>query len=94
MGGIGYFPITTAENEDSYMKPISKTFTMKSIRHNHALLMILGCIVTIALVLVLSWTGIIGSSVYFLLILLCPLMHVFMHKGLHYAPSIPDDNKP
>ena len=76
------------------MKPINKAFTLKSIRHNHALLMILGCIVPIALVLGLSWTGIIGSSAYFLLILLCPLMHVLMHKGLHSAPSKPDDNKP
>ena len=75
------------------MKPINKAFTLESIRHNHALLMILGCIVPIALVLVLSWTGIIGSSAYFLLILLCPLMHVLMHKGLSYAPSKPDDNK-
>ncbi len=70
-----------------------ESFSLKSLKQNHALLMLLGCAVPLVLLMYLSWTGIIGSSAYFLLILLCPLMHVFMHKGFHSTPFNPDDNK-
>lgn len=75
------------------MKRLIELFSLKSLSQNHTLVMLLGCAVPLVLLLYLSWSGVIGKSGYLLLLLLCPLMHILMHKGLHSTPSNPDDNK-
>ena len=53
------------------------------IKQNHALAMILCCAIPIVGILTLSSLGILGSWGYFALILLCPLGHIFMMRGMH-----------
>ena len=51
------------------------------IQHNHSLLMILCCAMPLVAILTLSYFNVLGSWGYYAIFLLCPLMHVFMHKG-------------
>lgn len=53
------------------------------IKQNHALMMVLCCGVPIVGILALSSLGILGSWGYFALILLCPLGHILMIRGMH-----------
>lgn len=53
------------------------------IRQNHFLGMVLCCAIPIVGILVLSASGVLGSWAYFLVILLCPLGHIFMMRGMH-----------
>ncbi len=53
------------------------------IKQNHALMMVLCCGVPIVGILALSSLGILGSWGYFALILLCPLGHILMMRGMH-----------
>jgi len=76
------------------MTQLIERFSMKTLKHNHALLMLIACAVPLILLLFLSWTGILAGWGYFLLILLCPLMHIFMHKGIQSVNQNPDDPKP
>jgi len=59
-----------------------KTVSLKSI-WKHPLGMTLCCILPMLLVLGLLWSGIIGAWGYYLIFLLCPLMHLLMSKHLH-----------
>lgn len=52
-----------------------------SIKHNHSLLMILCCVVPLVAILALSYFNVLSSWGYYAIFLLCPMMHVFMHKG-------------
>jgi hypothetical protein len=53
------------------------------IKQNHLLAVVLCCAIPIVGILALSAAGILGSWAYFLLILLCPLGHIFMMRGMH-----------
>ncbi len=53
------------------------------IKKNHALAMILCCAIPIVGILALSSLGVLGSWGYYALILLCPLGHIFMMRGMH-----------
>jgi len=53
------------------------------IKQNHFLAMVLCCAIPIVGILALSAAGFLGSWAYFLLILLCPLGHIFMMRGMH-----------
>jgi uncharacterized membrane protein YdjX (TVP38/TMEM64 family) len=53
------------------------------IKQNHLLAMVLCCAIPVVGILALSAAGVLGSWAYFLLILLCPLGHIFMMRGMH-----------
>lgn len=53
------------------------------IKQNHLLAMVLCCTIPIVGILALSAAGVLGSWAYFLMILLCPLGHIFMMRGMH-----------
>ncbi len=53
------------------------------IKKNHALAMILCCAIPIVGILALSSLGVLGSWGYYALILICPLGHIFMMRGMH-----------
>ena len=55
------------------------------IKQNHSLAMILCCAIPLVGILALSSLGIIGSWGYYALILICPLGHIFMMRGMHSA---------
>jgi len=55
------------------------------IKQNHFLAMALCCAIPIIGILALSASGVLGSWAYFLVILLCPLGHIFMMRGMHSA---------
>ena len=59
-----------------------KTF-LEKIKKNHAFVMILCCAIPIVGILALSSLGILGSWGYIALILICPLGHIFMMRGMH-----------
>jgi len=60
---------------------MKKTITFKTI-WKHPLGMALCCILPMLLVLGLLWSGLIGTWGYYLIFLLCPLMHLIMpHQG-------------
>ena len=56
---------------------------LEKIKKNHALAMILCCGIPIVGILILSSMGILGSWGYYALILICPLSHVLMMRGMH-----------
>jgi len=60
---------------------IKSIFT--KIKQNHLLAMILCCAIPIVGILTLSFLGVLGSWAYFALILLCPLGHILMMRGMH-----------
>ena len=55
----------------------------EKIKKNHALAMILCCAIPIAGILALSALGILGSWGYYALILICPIGHLWMMRGMH-----------
>jgi Protein of unknown function (DUF2933) len=57
--------------------------TLAKIKQNHALRMILCCGIPVVGVMALSSLGILGSWGYYALILICPLSHIFMMRGMH-----------
>jgi hypothetical protein len=61
------------------------------IKQNHFLVMILCCAIPIVGILALSAFGVLGSWAYFLMILICPLGHILMMRGMHsgHADSDP-----
>ena len=53
------------------------------IKQNHALMMILCCGIPIVGIMALSSLGVLRSWGYLALILICPLGHIFMMRGMH-----------
>lgn len=56
---------------------------LDKIKKNHALAMILCCAIPIVGILALSAWGILGSWGYYALILICPIGHLWMMRGMH-----------
>ncbi len=56
---------------------------LEKIKKNHALAMILCCAIPIVSILALSALGILGSWGYYALILICPIGHLWMMRGMH-----------
>ena len=54
---------------------------LTKIKQNHSLAMVLCCAIPIVGILALSTFGVLGS--YLLIILICPLGHIFMMRGMH-----------
>lgn len=57
------------------------------IKQNHALAMVLCCAVPIVGILALSSFGLLGSWGYLALLLICPLGHILMMRGMHSNPK-------
>lgn len=57
--------------------------TVSGLWHNHALLMLLCCLVPILLLAAALYLGVDNSFLYFAALLLCPIMHFFLMKDLH-----------
>ena len=53
------------------------------IKQNHFLAMILCCAIPFIGILAFSALGVLGSWGYYALLLLCPLGHVVMMRGMH-----------
>jgi hypothetical protein len=62
----------------------------QKIKQNHSLVMIVCCAIPLIGILVLSSLGVLGSWGYYALILICPLGHIFMMRGMH---SSSEDSK-
>ena len=59
-------------------------FTLfQKIKQNHLLGMILCCAIPLIGILALSYLGILGSWGYYAMLLLCPVAHIFMMRGMH-----------
>ena len=56
---------------------------LEKIKKNHVLAMILCCGIPIVGILALSSLGILGSWGYYALLLICPLGHLLMMRGMH-----------
>jgi hypothetical protein len=56
---------------------------IEKIKKNHALAMILCCGIPIVGIMVLSFFGVLGSWGYYALILICPVGHLLMMRGMH-----------
>jgi len=56
---------------------------LEKIKKNHALTLIICCAIPIFGIMALSSMGLLGSWGYYALILLCPLGHIFMLRGMH-----------
>lgn len=56
---------------------------LEKIKKNHALAMILCCAIPIVGILTLVSLGILGSWGYYALILICPVGHLLMMRGMH-----------
>ncbi len=67
-----------------------KASLITKVKENHFLAMILCCAVPLAAISGLSLLGLLGSWGYYALILLCPLMHIVMMRGMHKSH---DDDK-
>ncbi|MEW6670689.1 MAG: DUF2933 domain-containing protein [Thermodesulfobacteriota bacterium] len=70
-----------------------KTMLFDKIRKNHSLMMILCCALPIAVVLSLSYLGVLGSWGYYAIFLLCPLIHILMLGKGHVAQDKDAGNK-
>ena len=57
------------------------------IKQNHFLAMVLCCAIPVVGILALSALGVLGSWAYLLMILICPLGHIFMMRGMHSNPK-------
>jgi hypothetical protein len=64
------------------LKNLLKTIFAK-LKQNHALMMILCCGIPLVGIMALSSLGILESWGYYALILICPLGHIFMMRGMH-----------
>ena len=58
-------------------------FLLEKIKKNHALAMILCCGIPLIGILALSSLGILGSWGYYAVLLICPLGHLLMMRGMH-----------
>ena len=58
-------------------------FILAKIKKNHALAMVLCCGIPIVGILALSALGVLGSWGYFALLILCPVGHLLMMRGMH-----------
>jgi hypothetical protein len=56
---------------------------LEKIKTNHALAMILCCAIPLVGILVLSTFGILGSWGYYALLVICPVGHLLMMRGMH-----------
>jgi hypothetical protein len=56
---------------------------LEKIKKNHALAMILCCAIPLVGILALSSLGILGSWGYYALLLICPLGHLLLMRGMH-----------
>jgi hypothetical protein len=65
------------------MRKIMLKSILAKIKQNHALMMILCCGIPLVGIMALSSLGVLGSWGYFALILICPLGHIFMMRGMH-----------
>ena len=52
-------------------------------KHRHVLLMAAGCVAMLVAVLALTTKPSGGGSGLYLLLLLCPAVHILMHRGMH-----------
>ena len=55
----------------------------EKIKKNHALMMIMCCGIPLVGILTLTSFGILGSWGYYALLLICPLGHLLMMRGMH-----------
>lgn len=63
-------------------------FTLfQKIKQNHFLAMVLCCAIPLIGILALSYLGMLGSWGYYAMLLLCPLAHIFMMRGMHHSNS-------
>ena len=59
-------------------------FTLyQKIKQNHFLAMVLCCAIPLIGILALSSLGVLGSWGYYALLLICPLGHLLMMRGMH-----------
>jgi hypothetical protein len=56
---------------------------LEKIKKNHALAVILCCGIPIVGIMVLSFLGILGSWGYLALLVICPVGHLLMMRGMH-----------
>jgi len=56
---------------------------INKIKHNHLLAMVLCCAIPVIGILALSYMGVLGSWGYYALLLVCPLGHILMMRGMH-----------
>jgi hypothetical protein len=56
---------------------------LEKIKKNHALAMILCCGIPLVGILALSSLGILGSWGYYALLIICPVGHLLMMRGMH-----------
>ena len=56
--------------------------TFRKIKQNHLLAMILCCAIPLVAIYVLWSMGVVGSWGYYALLLLCPLGHLFLMRGM------------
>ena len=56
---------------------------IEKVKQNHALAMIICCGIPIVGIMALSFFGILGSWGYYALILICPVGHLLMMRGMH-----------
>ncbi|MTI48541.1 DUF2933 domain-containing protein [Sporosalibacterium faouarense] len=57
----------------------------KNNHFKHMLLMMIGCLIPVILIVALSKSGVVNLSggLYWIIFLICPIMHIFMMKGMH-----------
>jgi hypothetical protein len=60
-------------------------YIFAKIKQNHLLAMVLCCAIPLVGILALSYLGVLGSWGYMALILICPLGHLVMMRGMHSA---------
>jgi hypothetical protein len=73
---------TKTRKPKNWKEKLMKTL-LEKIKKNHALAMILCCAIPLVGILALSSLGVLGSWGYYALILICPLGHIFMMRGMH-----------
>ncbi len=59
----------------------------EKIRHNHFFAMIFCCAIPLIAISALSFFGILGSWGFYALMLLCPLAHLWMMRGMSRTPE-------
>lgn len=65
----------------------------KEHKHNHSIMMMVCCVMPLVLLIIaINFFGLSKSYLYWLIILLCPIMHFFMMKGMHKKHSIKEGN--
>ncbi|MFQ5846904.1 MAG: DUF2933 domain-containing protein [Candidatus Methylomirabilales bacterium] len=66
---------------------------LRSVPGNRAWLMIIGCGLPLAAVLLLPLLGVSwGTALLFLVLLACPLMHLFGMHGGHHQPKVEEES--